>query len=43
MKLNKKNLASRITEKCLEAGIDVMDLLSVLENNYQSHLNTIKP
>lgn len=43
LKINKKNLAAKLSGKCLESGVDVMNLLSVLENNYQSHLNTLKP
>jgi hypothetical protein len=43
LKLNKQRLAKELGEKCLEAGVDVMDLLQVLENHYQNHLNKLKP
>lgn len=43
LKINKKTLSAQISEKCLEAGVDVMDLLQVLEKHYQNQLNTLKP
>ena len=42
LRLGKQTISEQLKDKCLESGVDIMELMQVLETYYQNQLNEIK-